>query len=102
MDRGEREVYFSTALRTGKRALVHLVRRFLHALNEVRARTQPRAGRVFEMCGGASETPRWMHALDAGEREVEVVDIARVVDVGGQDSSKVGETEVADFRANAL
>ena len=38
-----------------------------------------------------------MHALDAGERKVEVVDIARVVNVGGQDSSKVGETEVADF-----
>ena len=54
------------------------------------------------MCGGASETPRWMHALDAGEGKVEVVNIAGVVDVGGQDSSKIGETEVADFRANAL
>ena len=57
---------------------------------------------MLEMCGGSSETPRWMHALDAGERKVKVVNIAGVVNVGGQDSSKVGETEVADFRVNTV
>ena len=102
MDRGEGEVYFGTALRTGERALEHLVRGFLHAFNEIRARTQPRTGRVVEMCGAASETPRWTHALDAGKRKVEVVNIAGVVDVGGQDSSNIGEAEVADFRVNAV
>ena len=85
-----------------KRALEHLVRGFLHAFNEVRARTQPRTGRVFKMRCGASETPRRMHALDAGERKVEVVNIAGVVYVGGQDSSNIGKAEVADFRVNAV
>ena len=57
---------------------------------------------MFEVCGGASETPRWVHALDAGKGEVEVLNITGVVDIGGQDSSNISETDVADFRVNAV
>ena len=79
-----------------------LVRCLLHAFNGEGARIQPRAGRVFEVFGGAADTPRMLRALDAGKGEVEVVNIAGIVDVSGQESSNVGGADVADFSVHAV
>ena len=56
---------------------------------------------MVEVCGGAADTPRKVRALYAGKGEVEEVYIAGVVDVSGQDSSNIGEADVADFGVNA-